>query len=164
MTDDMSWLLTCMYSMFLADLQRRHDGVHQFSFQVCSVPEMSFVVVKRVVQVGDWAVCKHTASTSVWIIPINPVASARSFSSTHHGTCKALPDGPAAFPVTWTQEEAPGNGGWRCQRQAESAGTHCQSRSASTETGAAWEGWLVRRDPQSTASLGISRKKTIKDF
>lgn len=41
--------------------QRGHDGVHQFSFQVCSVSQMSFVVVKRVVQVGDWTVCKQRA-------------------------------------------------------------------------------------------------------
>lgn len=49
--------------MFAAYLQRRHDGVHQFSLQVCSVSQVSFVVVKCVVQVGDWAVCNQTVNT-----------------------------------------------------------------------------------------------------
>lgn len=50
--------------MLPAYLQRRHDGMHQFSLQVCSVSQMSFVVVKCVVQVGDWAVCKHTTAST----------------------------------------------------------------------------------------------------
>lgn len=37
-------------------LQRRHDGVHQFSLQIGSVSQMPLIVVKGVVQVGDWSV------------------------------------------------------------------------------------------------------------
>lgn len=60
----MRYCLKCVH-VFLpsspsAYLQRRHDGVHQFSLQVGSVSQMSLVVVKCVVQVGDWAVCTQT--------------------------------------------------------------------------------------------------------
>lgn len=41
-------------------LQRRHDGVHQLSLQIGSVSQMPLVVVERVVQVRDRAVCAHT--------------------------------------------------------------------------------------------------------
>lgn len=42
-------------------LQRRHDGVHQLSLQVGSVSELSLIVVKRVVQVGDRSVCNKSS-------------------------------------------------------------------------------------------------------
>lgn len=41
-------------------LQWRHDGVHQLSLQIGSVSQMPLVVVERVVQVRDRAVCAHT--------------------------------------------------------------------------------------------------------
>lgn len=42
-------------------LQRRHDGVHQLSLQVGSVSELSLIVVKCVVQVGDRSVCSESS-------------------------------------------------------------------------------------------------------
>lgn len=44
-------------------LQWGHDGVHQLSLQIGSVSQMPLVVVERVVQVRDRAICAHTCNS-----------------------------------------------------------------------------------------------------